>query len=96
WRVVSTGAAQQLALPRLLGGDPTSAHKGHRPVYFPEQGGFVSAPIYDRQRLGPGAQLRGPALIEERESTIVVRPGQSARVDRAGCILLEDEIRAGA
>jgi len=96
WRVVSTGAAQQLALPRLLGGDPTSAHKGHRPVYFPEHGGFVSAPIYDRQRLGPGARLRGPALIEEREATIVVRPGQSARVDRAGCILLEDEIRAGA
>ena len=91
WRVTSTGASPQLSLPRLAGGDPTAAHKGHRPAYFPEHGGYVDTPVYDRHRLGVGARLGGPALIEERESTIVVRPGQRARVDRAGCILLEDD-----
>ena len=34
--------------------------------------------VYDRYLLAPGAQLSGPAIIEERESTVVV--GERARV----------------
>ncbi len=93
WRVVSSGAPPQLVLPRLGGGEPASALKGHRAAYFPERGGYTPTPVYDRQRLGAGARLDGPALIEERESTLVVRPGQTARVDSLGCVILEDEGR---
>lgn len=91
WRVASSGASPVLVLPRLAGGEPPAALKGERSAYFPERGGFVATPVYDRQRLGVGARVLGPALIEERESTLVVRPGQSARVDRLGCVVLEDE-----
>lgn len=53
----------------------------HRPAYFPEAGGFASTPVYDRRALQPGARIEGPAIVEERESTTVVRPGDVLGVD---------------
>lgn len=38
-------------------------------------------PVYDRERLVPGIAFDGPAIVEGPESTIVVHPGQRARVD---------------
>ena len=66
--------------------------KGERLAYFPERGGFVPSRVYDRYRLHPGAELEGPAIVEERESTVIVAPGGCARVD-AGLNLLV-EVRA--
>ena len=43
--------------------------------------GFVEVPVYDRYRLPPGAQLAGPAIVEEREATTVVGPGDVLEVD---------------
>ena len=40
-----------------------------------------TSPVYDRRRLGAGASLAGPAIIEERESTAVIGPGGRVRVD---------------
>jgi N-methylhydantoinase A len=57
------------------------AIKGERQAYFPEAGGFVATPVYDRYRLVPGARLSGPAVVEERESTAVVSPGAEASID---------------
>jgi N-methylhydantoinase A len=54
---------------------------GERPAYFPETSGYTNCPVYDRYRLVPGAVLRGPAIIEERESTVVVGPGANVDVD---------------
>jgi N-methylhydantoinase A len=51
-------------------------------VYF--EGRFVDTPVYDRASLGAGVVLRGPAILEERESTLVVPPRATARVDRVG------------
>jgi N-methylhydantoinase A len=54
----------------------------HRDAYFVEAGGFVSVPVYARNRLAAGTTIVGPALIEEAESTSVIGP--SARVDVDG------------
>jgi N-methylhydantoinase A len=54
--------------------------KGTRRAYFAERGGFVETPVYDRYALRPGARLAGPAIVEERESTLVVGPGQLVAV----------------
>ncbi|HUZ00928.1 MAG TPA: hydantoinase/oxoprolinase family protein [Thermomicrobiaceae bacterium] len=81
----SSGARQVSAALRARGeaggaaGD--GARRGERPVYFPETDGFAATPIYDRYRLRPGDRLRGPAIVEERESTVVVVPGAAAHVD---------------
>jgi N-methylhydantoinase A len=74
------------------GEDPGSAHVGERCVHFPEYG-TQPTPIFDRERLRPGNRVEGPAVVEEYDSTTVVPPGQTCRVDQ----LLQLEITpAGA
>lgn len=83
WRVVSAGPKPDLRLQvtSATGGEVSTALKGERPAYFPETRGFISTPIYDRYRLTAGATFAGPAIVEERESTVIVGPGGRCRVD---------------
>ena len=83
WRVVSRGPrpVQAESAPEHVKGDATTAYKGARPAYFPSAGGFVSTPVYDRYRLGPGSTITGPAIVEERESTAIIGPGGQMNVD---------------
>ncbi len=82
-------------------GDVAEAQKATRPVYFAappvhggtpprEQGGdYVECPIYDRYRLSAGGVLKGPAIVEEIDSTTVIHPGYHARVDKFGNLVLQ-------
>ncbi|MFF4598903.1 hydantoinase/oxoprolinase family protein [Amycolatopsis sp. NPDC001319] len=72
WRVVSSAPAPEVSL-RLKDSASGDAVSGRRPVYF--SGGFVDTAVVDRYRLRPGAQVTGPAIVQERESTVVVPPG---------------------
>jgi N-methylhydantoinase A len=86
WRVVVAGPRPTLPLDRLsLGDGPAvpaeAAIKGERPIFLPEARGLVPVPVYDRYRLGPGASFAGPAVVEERESTLLIGPGASATID---------------
>jgi len=65
-----------------------NARKRSRRVYFPESGGFVDCPVYDRYRLGHGQPVTGPAVIEERETTVVLLPGDQAEVDDHGNLII--------
>jgi N-methylhydantoinase A len=51
-----------------------------RTVYF-NAADAIEAPIFRRLELPPGAAIDGPAVIEEKTSTVVVYPGQQARID---------------
>ena len=62
------------------------AIKARRKAYFD---GWRDTPIYDRGKLVSGNQLRGPAIIEQMDSTTVVHPGQDASVDQFGNIIIE-------
>ena len=55
------------------------ARKGKREIYLPESDGFASVAVYDRYKLDPGAAFEGPAVVEERESTVVVGPESRGR-----------------
>jgi 5-oxoprolinase (ATP-hydrolysing) len=48
-------------------------------------------PVYDRERLGPGSALSGPALIAESTGAIVLDPGFRLVCDQAGVLVLTDE-----
>jgi N-methylhydantoinase A len=48
---------------------------------LPEAGGFTDCPIYDRERLGNGHQVAGPAVIDQMDSTTLILPKQVATVD---------------
>ena len=83
WRVIASGPKPDLRLKVTGsdGGDAESALKGHRRVYFPESGGMIETPVYDRYRLGHGATFNGPAIVEERESTTIVGADGRCRID---------------
>lgn len=70
----------------------TKSHKpkpdGHRPVFDPGTGEFLEVPIFWRPNLEPGAELTGPAVIAEDETSTVISPLFGARIDRFGYIEL--------
>lgn len=68
------------------GPDPAPALKGHRRAWFPQPGGWLDCPVYDRYALPPGSRLTGPCLVEERESTLLLDPGDTGRLCAAGHI----------
>ncbi|CAA9431276.1 N-methylhydantoinase A [uncultured Rubrobacteraceae bacterium] len=61
----------------------SEAHKGKREIYLPEHEDFRNVPVYDRYRLDPGAAFEGPAVVEERESTVVLGPDTEVEIDPA-------------
>ena len=69
-------------------GDLGAARLGTRRAHFAELGGFVECPIYDRERIPPGVDLEGPVILEQMDSTTVVLPGQVARGDEGGNLIL--------
>src|SRR5256714_6029321 len=71
----------RLAEPGQVG-DPELARKGTRPVHFGH--GFGDTAVYDGSRLGPGAALTGPALVEEPFTVVVVAPNSSLTLDEHG------------
>jgi N-methylhydantoinase A/oxoprolinase/acetone carboxylase beta subunit len=70
--------------------DAAPARRGERRVSFdgsqPEE---RQCPVYDRYQLAPGMRFAGPALVEERETTIVIPPGWRAMVDAYRNLILE-------
>jgi N-methylhydantoinase A len=90
WRVVARGPnpAMDFRLPRETNGGG-SALKGKRRAYFPEAGGAIETPVYDRYALAPGAAFAGPAIVEERESTLIVGARGRGRVDEHLNIIVE-------
>jgi N-methylhydantoinase A len=52
-------------------------------------GEWREVPVYDRERMGEGSEVEGPAIVEFKESTCVVRPGWRGAVDGVGTLVLE-------
>jgi N-methylhydantoinase A len=92
WRVIAAGPRPQLALPRAAsaaGATLDRARKGTRTAWVPEGKGFADVPVYDRYRLAASMRFQGPAIVEERESTVVVGAGAWAHVDDRGTIIVD-------
>jgi 5-oxoprolinase (ATP-hydrolysing)/N-methylhydantoinase A len=79
FRVRVLGPAPELSLNQAAGAAAPQRRKGSRQVWFGN--GFVEASVYDRYALVPGDHIEGPAIVEEREATTVVPPGDNLRVD---------------
>ena len=84
WRVTAEGPRPDFsgaARPATGHGAPRAA----RPIgLWPDAG---DVPVYDRDALGVGQGIAGPAIVEERETTIVIPPRWTAKVDGIGCIV---------
>ena len=83
FRVEATGLVSKASFqPRPdAGPDASAALIGRRDVWLPEAGGFVSCPVYDRDKLDSGNQIDSPSVIEQMDATTVVLPGMLAQID---------------
>jgi N-methylhydantoinase A len=89
-RLRAVGQMEKLTLPRIA----TAAAPGTtpepvqtRPVYFSGQG-FVDTFVYARHTLQAAHVVRGPAIVEQLDTTTVIFPGQEATVDVYGNLLI--------
>lgn len=86
WRLTALGPEIPFGAQAALAETPARP-RSHRPVgLWPEAS---DVPVYDRASLALGQSLDGPAIIEERETTIVVPPAWTAKVDALGCVVAE-------
>ena len=92
-----SGSAGDVAPPGHPGSSNVAAHgesraggavKGVRPAYFPTRRQFEATTVYDRARLARGDEIRGPAVVEEEGSTLVIGPGGTGRVAASGNIVV--------
>jgi len=81
----ATAKAKILVPPNQTAGTngsrPATIPKSHRRIWFKEVGGYVDTPIFDRDLLGLDAKLKGPAIIEQMDTTTVLLPGQTLVTD---------------
>lgn len=80
-----------LQLPRVDGKGRTleKAVKGQRLAYSPISKDFIPFTVYDRYNLFPSAEFPGPAIIEEKESTLIVGEGSHVSVDDYGFLWID-------
>lgn len=80
-----------LQFPKLQkkGDSLQDAVKGQRGAYSAIAENFVPFTVYDRYRLFPGVEFHGPAIIEERESTVVIGEDASVSVDDYGFLWID-------
>ncbi|MFB6304709.1 MAG: hydantoinase/oxoprolinase family protein [Haloferacaceae archaeon] len=86
-RAAGTVPTDPIAADAGDGGDAAAARTGRRDVYFRDRG-YVETGVYDRTALGPGADVEGPAILEEPSSTGVVPPDATATVTDRGNVEL--------
>lgn len=99
WRLRASGptptlqlreVAPSLAARALEDGHESDSNplKSWRKAYFPEED-YVDTPVYSRYSLSEGDCIEGPAIVEEKESTVVVNPADSLLVDELGNLRIE-------
>jgi N-methylhydantoinase A len=91
WYAIATILSSHAGCGILLRGPQPSGNPviGERLAYFPETGGMVVTKVINRYLLTEAHRIAGPALVEERESTAVVLPGDIVSASPAGNLIIE-------
>jgi N-methylhydantoinase A len=77
-------------LPKGTRQPPIAASRGTRKLILSASGKPTTAPIYDGTRLKAGNRIKGPAVIEEPTTTILIEPDWVAELDERGTYILSD------
>ncbi|MBM4278121.1 MAG: hydantoinase/oxoprolinase family protein [Deltaproteobacteria bacterium] len=91
FKVRASLPARLIQFPKInkTGESLGKAIKGKRMAYSPKAGGFISYTVYDRYRLFPKATFKGPAIIEEKESTVIIGEDALVSVDDFGFLWVD-------
>ena len=84
---MAQGVPETPRLPRSIRLESGSADLGSRQAYFGPEEGWQTTPIVSRAALA-GEARAGPLIVEEYDSTTVVRPGWRAELDDWNDIVL--------
>jgi N-methylhydantoinase A len=90
-RLAASGRVSRFALPERSAAR-AKRRRTTRDVYFAGHG-WIQCQCLDRDTLGSGSLVRGPAIVEQPDSTTVVLPGQRARADRFGTLVVTESAR---
>ena len=63
---------------------PPSAKRKARSIYWPDLGKFRPTPVFDGEKLAIGNTIKGPAIVETADTTVVVHPSRTLRLDALG------------
>jgi N-methylhydantoinase A/oxoprolinase/acetone carboxylase beta subunit len=91
-RVRGIGLIEPLSMPEVPSSDESVEVALHheRDAWFRVEGELRELPtrFYDRDRLGAGHRIEGPAVINQYDTTTVIPPGLTAEIDRYGNIVI--------
>ncbi|HUP94860.1 MAG TPA: hydantoinase/oxoprolinase family protein [Burkholderiales bacterium] len=89
-RVALTAPVGRAALEVERGkGKARKALKGKRRGWLAGREKLADMPVYDRYALPAGVRLKGPAIIEEASTTVIVPAGARAHIDRSGNLIVD-------
>ncbi len=90
-RVAASGDVGLVDMPQRPSGldSPKKAIASKRQVFFEEAGGFVQANVFHFDRLAPGSNIDGPAILEGMDSTVLINPGWTGHIDEYGNCIME-------
>jgi N-methylhydantoinase A len=95
WRLSAFAAASSVEPVATVGAGAGEPH-ATRTVRFGRLSDAVDSPVYRRNVLGVGQVIAGPAIIEERETTAVIRPDWTVTVAPDGSLIAERPTPEGA
>ncbi|MCA1831047.1 MAG: hydantoinase/oxoprolinase family protein, partial [Actinobacteria bacterium] len=81
-RVRSRAVLKKPDMPKVAGSTTPLKASSHRQAYFGK--GFVKTGVYDGTKVKAGQVVKGPAIIEEPFTTIVVPPRWNVKLDKMG------------
>ncbi len=90
-RVAASGLLPHVEPAALAGANGAAsplASAATRQIYFGAAHGWLETRCLSREALRPGQELRGPLAIDQLDSTTILRPGDGARVDGYGNLIL--------
>jgi N-methylhydantoinase A len=92
-RLISLGLVPQAKLSpgKVTGRKIEAAKSGERKVFFGKEHGMLLTQVYSRDRLEPGHQINGPAIVEQLDTTTVIHPEQEAAVDDYRNIIIREK-----
>ena len=92
YRATGIGRVPEVLMPRFkpTGAKLQDAYRETRKARF--EGETLDTKIYQRERLDVGHEIHGPAIIEQLDATLVLPPGQVARVDDGKNIVITEAV----
>jgi N-methylhydantoinase A len=89
WSVLISTKAERPAAINGAAEQRAPSPDGSRSFFDGRAGRSIDVPLYRRERMGPGVHVPGPAIIAEDETSTFVTASFDARIDAAGCIVME-------